>query len=69
MKDFGSGTQIQMISVAQNNLSLHVFLQFMLMNRFYGAECTHRHKYRSLNLPVVSGYHPGTSVRELIGRL
>ena len=50
-------SQVQVICISQNNLSLDVFLQFTLMHRFDRTCCTHRHKNRSLDFTVIGCHH------------
>ena len=57
-----SWSQIQMISISQNNLRLNIILYFMQMNPFHCTQCTNRHEDRSLNLTMIGGYQSSTCI-------
>ena len=57
-----SRPQIKMICISQNNLCLNILFQFSLMYSFHTADCTYRHKYRGLYLPVVCCNQTGTGI-------
>ena len=56
MQDFGAGTQIEMVGVAQNDLRLYVVAQFAHVHAFHGAACAHRHEDGGLDGAVVGLY-------------
>lgn len=45
LKNFYARSQVQMVSIAQNDLSANIFFQFPLMYSFYGADRADGHKY------------------------
>ncbi len=45
LKNFYPRAQVQMVSIAQNDLSANIFFQFPLMYSFYGAGRADGHKY------------------------
>ena len=57
-----SRPQIKMICISQNDLCLNILFQFSLMYSFHTADCTYRHKYRGLYLPVVCCNQTGTGI-------
>ena len=55
-----TGTQIQMVRIAQNDLRMNILFQFVAMNAFDRADSTYRHKNRRQYIAVVSMQHAGT---------
>ena len=49
-----------MIGVAENDFGLYVFLKISMVYALYRSDCAYRHKYRSLDLSVISGNHTTT---------
>ena len=64
-QDVQSRAQIQVISIAQNNLCLHLFAQFCEMHTFHATHRSYGHKDGSLYLSVVCGNQScaGTAIR------
>ena len=50
---FKSWTQIQVISIAKNNLCLHLLAQFREVYALYAPHCAYRHEDGGFDLPVV----------------
>ena len=69
LKNIYARTEIQMIGVAQNYLSLDIITQLMLMHRFHATERTHRHKYGSLDNAMVGSDKSGTRIAAGCGGL
>ena len=46
-------TQVEMIGVAQNDLSLHIIFEFGHVHSFYSSHCAHRHENGSFNLAMI----------------
>ena len=53
LDDIHTGTEIEVVGVAKNNLRFHIITQIIDMNGFYRTHRTHWHKDRSLNRAVV----------------
>ena len=62
LDDIGAGTQVEMVCVAKDNLSLDIVTQFMRVDTLDRAKGAYRHKYRSLDLTVVGRDHTGTRI-------
>src|SRR5690606_10538879 len=60
MQYIQSGPQVQMVGVAEDDLCVHGFDQFMLMHRFYGTRCSHGHKNRRFNDAMCGLHETGT---------
>lgn len=54
--------QIQMVGIAENDLSLYIVAQFVEMYAFYRTGCADRHEYRCLDDAVVGFYKSGTGL-------
>src|SRR5690606_29795412 len=48
-----SGTQVEVIGVAQNDLCLDIVSKFGLVDRLHRAGSSHRHKNRGLDIAMV----------------
>ena len=57
---FQSGTQIEVVGIAQDDLRFHLVQNFMGVYAFHCAQRADRHKYRRLNLPMIGGDQSGT---------
>ena len=57
-----SGSEIQMIGVAKDNLGLHLLAKLFKMHTLDSATRTYRHKYRGFYLAVVGGYDTRTGI-------
>lgn len=57
-----SRSQVEVISVAEDNLGFHLLAQLLKMYAFYRAYRSHGHKDRCLYLSVVGCYYTGASV-------
>ncbi|MPN00186.1 hypothetical protein SDC9_147380 [bioreactor metagenome] len=51
----GTGSEIQVIGVAQNDLRFDVVAQLIESDTFHRTDCPHRHEYRSENIAVIGG--------------
>ena len=58
-KLFYSGPQVQMISIAKNDLRFYIVGQLLLGYCLYTSRRSHRHKNGSQDLTVIRGYFPG----------
>ena len=64
-----SGTEVEVIGVAEDNLRLHLLAQYGEMHTFHTAACSHGHEDRGENLPMVGGYHSRTGVGRIVSML
>ena len=60
LNDIHTRAQIQMVSVAQNDLRLNIITQFVHVNSLHRAHSAHWHKNWSLDFAVVSANHTRT---------
>ena len=60
LNDVHAGTQIQVIGVAQNNLSLHLFLHLVHVHCLDGTYSAHRHKDGGKYVAVIGLNDTGT---------
>ena len=67
-ENIGSGTQIEMVGVTQNNLSPNL-LQVPMKNSLYTTNGPHRHKDRGENLSMIGTNYSGTRCAAGIGML
>ena len=67
-KNLDSGTEIEMIGVSKDNLSLDIIAEFMLMNRLHTSESADRHENRSPDFSVVCGDDTGAGCGVRRGR-
>ena len=61
-KDVESRTKIEMIGIAKDNLSLHLFTQFCEMDSFYTPHRSDGHKDRRHDLTVIGLYKTGSRI-------
>lgn len=52
-----TGTKVEMVCVAKNDLRLYVFLEVTVVYTFDRTYSADRHEYRGLYLTMISGYH------------
>ena len=62
LQDIQSGSKVKVIGIPQNNLSLDILLQVVVVNSLNGAHRSHRHKNRSMYSTVI-GLNPASSGR------
>ena len=53
LDDIKTRSEIKVICVAEDDLSLDIFLQITVIDAFYRADCADWHEYRCLDLSVV----------------
>ena len=68
-QDVETRTKIEVISVAEDYLCLHLLSQFGEVHTLDTAACSHGHEDRSENLPMVGGYHSRTGVGRIVSML
>ena len=61
-----TGTKVEMIGVAQNNLSLDFIMEVAISNTFHAANRTDRHEDGRLDLAVVGRDETSTSIGKFI---
>ena len=68
-KGVKSWTQVEMIGIAQDNLSLYLLTQFREVHTFDATTCTYGHKDGSLYLSVISSDDAGSGTAVWVGML
>ena len=61
-----SGTEIEVVGVAQDDLGLYLLTEFREMHTLHTAHRTHRHEDGGENLSVVGGNHTCTGIRGIV---
>ena len=64
-----SGTEVQVVGVAQYYLCLYLLAQLLKVYSLDRANGSHGHKDRGLYLSVIGGYESGTCVAARVGML
>jgi len=67
MQNIESRPQIEVIRVAQDNLSPYILFQFADVYCLYAAGCTYGHEYGCFHLTVVCGDQTRPGIRPGIG--
>ena len=52
-----TGTEVQMVRVAQDDLRLHILFQVLMIDAFDGAHRAHRHEYGGVDFAMVGRNH------------
>ena len=63
VQDLRTRTQVEMVGVAEDDLSIDILLQKGALHTLHRPYRTHRHKDRSLDIPMIGMYHTRACAR------